>query len=44
MNLAILIGRAELRFEPGSDFEYSNSGYVILKEIAEISTEKDLPN
>lgn len=41
MNLAIIIGRAELGFEPGSDFEYSNSGYVILKEIAEISTKKD---
>lgn len=41
MNLAALIGRAELRFEPGSAFEYSNSGYVILKEIAEISTQKD---
>jgi CubicO group peptidase (beta-lactamase class C family) len=41
MNLAALIGRAELRFDPGSDFEYSNSGYVILKAIAEISTQKD---
>jgi CubicO group peptidase (beta-lactamase class C family) len=41
MNIAELIGKAEMNFEPGSDFDYSNSGYVILKEIAEISTQKD---
>ena len=33
--------QAEFHFEPGSDFEYSNTGYVILKEIAERSSEKD---
>lgn len=32
------LARSGFHFEPGSDFGYSNSGYVILKEIAEIST------
>lgn len=33
--------QAEFNFEPGSDFKYSNTEYVILKEIAERSSEKD---
>lgn len=41
MNVTSLVEKATLKFEPGSDFEYSNSGYVILKEIAEIATQKD---
>ena len=41
INIGSLIGNAELEFEPGSDFEYSNSGYVILKEIAQIVTQRD---
>jgi CubicO group peptidase (beta-lactamase class C family) len=40
MDIKILITSATLGFEPGSDFEYSNSGYVILKEIAQIATGK----
>ncbi|GAB3333678.1 hypothetical protein GCM10027299_41430 [Larkinella ripae] len=31
-------------FEPGSNFEYSNSGYIVLKEIAEISSGKPYPD
>jgi len=30
----------EFNFDPGSDFEYSNSGYILLKKIAEISSGK----
>ena len=41
MDIGSLIGKAELKFEPGSEFEYSNSGYVILKEIAEIATQRE---
>jgi CubicO group peptidase (beta-lactamase class C family) len=41
MDVKVLIARATLGFEPGSDFEYSNSGYVILKEIAQIVTGKE---
>ena len=41
MDIGSLIGKAELKFEPGSNFEYSNSGYVLLKEIAEIVTQRD---
>ncbi len=33
--------QATLNFESGSDFEYSSTGYVILKEIAERSSGKD---
>lgn len=35
------LGQAEFNFEPGSDFEYSTTEYVILKEIAERSSGKD---
>lgn len=38
MDIKALVGKATLRFEPGSDFEYSNSGYVLLKEIIQIAT------
>lgn len=38
MDVKELIPKATLGFEPGSDFGYSNSGYVILKEIAQIGT------
>lgn len=41
MDIASLIEKGTSKFEPGSDFEYSNSGYVLLKEIAEIATQKD---
>jgi CubicO group peptidase (beta-lactamase class C family) len=41
IDIPSLIGKAKLKFAPGSDFEYSNSGYVLLKEIAEIATQKD---
>jgi CubicO group peptidase (beta-lactamase class C family) len=41
MDIKVLISKATLGFEPGSDFEYSNSGYVILKEIAQIVTGKE---
>jgi CubicO group peptidase (beta-lactamase class C family) len=41
MDLETLLGEAKLRFQPGSDFEYSNSGYVLLKEIAEKATQQD---
>ncbi|MES2808257.1 MAG: serine hydrolase domain-containing protein [Bacteroidota bacterium] len=30
-------------FEPGTDFKYSNSGYVILKEIAQVASGKSYP-
>jgi CubicO group peptidase (beta-lactamase class C family) len=40
MDMPSLVEKATLKFEPGSDFEYSNSGYVLLKEIAEIATQK----
>jgi CubicO group peptidase (beta-lactamase class C family) len=41
MNIGSLIGKAQLKFEPGSEFEYSNSGYVLLKEIAEIAAQRE---
>jgi CubicO group peptidase (beta-lactamase class C family) len=41
MDIKALLAKATLSFEPGSDFEYSNSGYVILKEVAQIITGKD---
>jgi CubicO group peptidase (beta-lactamase class C family) len=40
MDINALITKATLEFEPGLDFKYSNSGYVILKEIAQIATGK----
>ena len=43
MDIHSLVEKATLKFEPGSDFEYSNSGYVLLKEIAEIATQRDYP-
>jgi len=43
MDIKRLVPKATLGFEPGSDFEYSNSGYVILKEIAQIVTGKEYP-
>jgi CubicO group peptidase (beta-lactamase class C family) len=33
--LQIIIEKNKLRFEPGSRFEYSNSGYVVLAQIVE---------
>jgi CubicO group peptidase (beta-lactamase class C family) len=32
--------KASFNFEPGTDFEYSNSGYVLLKAIAEAATKR----
>ncbi|MGA0555346.1 serine hydrolase domain-containing protein [Larkinella sp. VNQ87] len=32
------------KFEPGADFEYSNSGYVLLARIAEIAARKSFPD
>lgn len=41
MDIKVLISKATLAFEPGSDFQYSNSGYVILKEIAQMVTGRE---
>lgn len=41
MEIKVLISKATLEFEPGSDFKYSNSGFVILKEIAQNVTGKE---
>jgi CubicO group peptidase (beta-lactamase class C family) len=35
-----LLEKATFNFEPGTDFEYSNSGYVLLKAIAEAATQR----
>jgi CubicO group peptidase (beta-lactamase class C family) len=35
MDVTMLIPSTTFNFEPGSDFEYCNSGYVLLKAIAE---------
>lgn len=35
-----LLKKTTLTFKPGSDFEYSNSGYVLLIKIAELITGK----
>lgn len=40
MVMTSLLEKASLKFEPGTDFEYSNSGYVLLKEIAEAATKR----
>ena len=34
------LAQSGFKFDPGSDFDYSNSGYALLKEIAEISSGK----
>jgi len=42
-NVDVLVNRfcsEELEFSPGSSFEYSNSGYVLLAKIAEVVGEK----
>lgn len=41
MDIKVRISKATLGFESGSDFKYSNSGYVILKEIAQTVTGKE---
>jgi CubicO group peptidase (beta-lactamase class C family) len=41
IGISTLIEKVTSKFEAGSDFEYSNSGYVLLKEIAEIAAQKD---
>jgi len=38
--MTYLLEKASLNFEPGTDFEYSNSGYVLLKGIAEAATQR----
>jgi CubicO group peptidase (beta-lactamase class C family) len=38
MDITALIKSAGLNFDPGSDFEYCNSAYVVLKAIAEKAT------
>lgn len=40
MDINVQLRKATFGFEPGSDFQYSNSGYVILKEIAQIAAGK----
>jgi CubicO group peptidase (beta-lactamase class C family) len=40
IELASLLEKASFNFEPGTDFEYSNSGYVLLKAIAEAATKR----
>lgn len=40
MDIKALIQNAALQVDGGTNFEYSNSGYVILKEIAEIRAGK----
>jgi CubicO group peptidase (beta-lactamase class C family) len=37
----VALNKAVLKFPSGSDFEYSNSGYVLLIKIAELITEKN---
>lgn len=41
MDIAALLRNAELDFDPGTDFKYSNSGYVLLKEVAERASGKE---
>jgi CubicO group peptidase (beta-lactamase class C family) len=43
MDLDALVQSAKLKSPVQNTFEYSNSGYVILKEIAERSTGKEYP-
>jgi CubicO group peptidase (beta-lactamase class C family) len=40
VGLGPLLEKASFNFEPGTDFEYSNSGYVLLKAIAEAATKR----
>lgn len=40
VNLNASLNKATLKFKPGSDFEYSNSGFVLLIKIAEQITGK----
>lgn len=40
IDVVVLVKDATLKFEPGQDFEYCNSGYVLLKEIAQLVTGK----
>lgn len=37
------LAQTGLNFEPGADFEYCNSGYVLLAKIAEIASGKPYP-
>jgi len=39
----ILAGRAELYFEPGTSYRYSNSGYALLARIAEEASGQSFP-
>ncbi|CAG5010707.1 Penicillin-binding protein 4* [Dyadobacter sp. CECT 9275] len=38
------LAQIRFNFEPGDDFEYSNSGYVLLAKMAEIASGKSYPD